>query len=391
VTVRVRLFAILRERAGHDSVALELPAGATVADAVSAVAEETGLGELLGRMSLGTAVNRQYVPPDTELRPGDELALIPPVSGGAPLHARVGDEPLRLDALSRAVTSPRAGAIVIFQGTTREVEALEYEAYTEMAEKQIATILAECVQRHGLEGAAAEHRVGRVPLGEPSVIVAVSAEHRAEAFAGAREAIDRIKEQVPIWKREVSGQDGSWVNGLPVQGAARPARGGQGGVSQRPLTHVDEHGDVRMVDVADKQITARVARAGARVRMSAQCAQAVQAASAPKGEVLATARLAGIQAAKRTDRLIPLAHTIGLTFADVRATVDVEAGLVELVSEMRTVGRTGVEMEAMTACAVAALTVYDMIKGIERGVQIEHVVLLEKRGGRNDWVRADDG
>jgi cyclic pyranopterin phosphate synthase len=125
--------------------------------------------------------------------------------------------------------------------------------------------------------------------------------------------------------------------------------------------------------------------------MSTNCARAIQTASAPKGEVLATARLAGIQAAKQTDRLIPLAHTIGLTFADVRAAVDVEAGIVELVSEMRTVGRTGVEMEAMMACAVAALTVYDMVKGVERGVQIEQVVLLEKRGGRNDWVRSDDG
>jgi molybdopterin synthase catalytic subunit len=219
---------MLRERAGHDSVALELPAGATVADAVGAVANEIGLGELLERMSLGTAVNREYVPSDTELRPGDELALIPPVSGGAPLHARVSNQPLRIDPLSRAVTSPRAGAIVIFQGTTREVDALEYEAYREMAEEQIATILAECVQRHGLECAAAEHRVGRVPLGEPSVVVAVSAEHRAEAFAGAREAIDRIKEQAPIWKREVSGEDGGWVKGSPVQGAARPAGRGQG-------------------------------------------------------------------------------------------------------------------------------------------------------------------
>ena len=106
--------------------------------------------------------------------------------------------------------------------------------------------------------------------------------------------------------------------------------------------------------------------------------------------MLSVARLAGVQAAKQTGQLIPLAHPLGLTFADVAAVVDVERGLVELTSEVRTVARTGVEMEAMTACAVAALTVYDMVKGIERGVQIEQVVLLEKHGGRSDYVRAED-
>jgi cyclic pyranopterin phosphate synthase len=115
----------------------------------------------------------------------------------------------------------------------------------------------------------------------------------------------------------------------------------------------------------------------------------VQAGDGPKGEVLGVARLAGVQAAKQTGMLIPLAHPLALTFVDVTGEVDVEQGLVELVSEVRTVARTGVEMEAMTACAVAALTVYDMVKGIERGVELEQVVLLEKRGGRNDYVREE--
>jgi molybdopterin synthase catalytic subunit len=105
--------------------------------------------------------------------------------------------------------------VVAFQGTTRDVDRLEYEAYAEMAERRIAAILRDCVDRHGLEAAAAEHRVGAVPLGEPSVIVAVSARHRAEAFAGAREAIDRIKAEAPIWKREVDGGDARWVEGSP--------------------------------------------------------------------------------------------------------------------------------------------------------------------------------
>ena len=142
-----------------------------------------------------------------------------------------------------------------------------------------------------------------------------------------------------------------------------------------------------MVDVGAKEITERVARASARVRMSPASARAVQAGDGPKGEVLGVARLAGVQAAKQTGQLIPLAHPLALTFVEVNASVDADQGVVELVSEVRTVGRTGVEMEAMTACAVAALTIYDMVKGIERGVLIEQIVLLEKRGGRSDYQR----
>jgi cyclic pyranopterin phosphate synthase len=161
-------------------------------------------------------------------------------------------------------------------------------------------------------------------------------------------------------------------------------------VSEQRLTHLDEAGRARMVDVGAKEVGERVARARARVRMSPRTAQAVQQGDGPKGEVLSVARLAGVQAAKLTGQLIPLAHPLGLTFVDVHASVDVDGGLVELTSEARTVARTGVEMEAMTACAVAALTVYDMVKGVERGVAIEQVVLLEKHGGRNDYVRAED-
>jgi cyclic pyranopterin phosphate synthase len=160
-------------------------------------------------------------------------------------------------------------------------------------------------------------------------------------------------------------------------------------VSEESLTHVDEHGAARMVDVGAKDIAERVARAHARVRMSPQTAAAVKRGEAPKGEVLVVARLAGIQAAKQTGLLIPLAHPLALTFVDVSASVDVERGLVELTSEARVRARTGVEMEAMTACAVAALTVYDMVKGLERGVEIEQIALLEKTGGRCDWRRAD--
>jgi cyclic pyranopterin phosphate synthase len=151
------------------------------------------------------------------------------------------------------------------------------------------------------------------------------------------------------------------------------------------LSHIGDDGRARMVDVGRKEVSERRARARARLRMTPETARAVEAGAGPKGEVLGVARLAGVQAAKQTGTLIPLAHPLPLSFVDVEASVDAAAGLVELVAEARTVGRTGVEMEAMTACAVAALTVYDMVKGVERGVAIEQVVLLEKSGGRSDW------
>jgi cyclic pyranopterin phosphate synthase len=162
-------------------------------------------------------------------------------------------------------------------------------------------------------------------------------------------------------------------------------------VSERRLTHLDEEGAARMVDVGGKQESERRARARARLRMAPETARAVAAGDAPKGDVLGVARLAGIQAAKQTGALVPLAHPLPLTFVDVEAAIDAEGGVVELIAEARTVARTGVEMEAMTACAVAALAVYDMVKGLERGIEIEHVVLLEKSGGRSDWRREDGG
>jgi molybdopterin synthase catalytic subunit len=216
MTVSVRLFAILRERAGRDSVEIELPEGATVGDAFARLAETPGLADLVERMPLRMAVNREYASEAAPIAAGDELAVIPPISGGASArtHARVTDEPLSADRLSAWVADPGAGAIVTFQGVTREVASLDYEAYREMAEERIAAILVDCAERHGLLAAAAEHRVGSVALGEPGVVVAVSAGHRGEAFEGAREAIDRIKAEAPIWKRELDADgEGEWVEG----------------------------------------------------------------------------------------------------------------------------------------------------------------------------------
>ena len=140
-----------------------------------------------------------------------------------------------------------------------------------------------------------------------------------------------------------------------------------------------------MVDVGGKEVTDRRALARAVVRMAPETAAAVARGDAPKGDVLGTARIAGIQAAKRTSELIPLCHPLALSFVDVRLVV--AGDRVEIETEARTTGQTGVEMEALTAASVAALTVYDMVKGIERGVEIAEVVLLEKSGGRHDWRR----
>jgi len=142
-----------------------------------------------------------------------------------------------------------------------------------------------------------------------------------------------------------------------------------------------------MVDVTEKPVTDRRALARGVVRMSAATAALVEGGNAPKGDVAATARLAGIQAAKRTAELIPLCHPLPLSFVDVAVAIDSDAGEVTLTAETRTSGQTGVEMEAMTACAVAALTVYDMVKGIERDVEVGPIELLEKSGGKSDWRR----
>ncbi len=218
--VRVRLFAALRERAGSAEVEVELPEGACVADAL----------ERLQALTEGTpvvmAVNQEYADAGSPLNAGDELALIPPVSGGSSppasrsskagvLYVRISEQPLEPKRLIERVRDAHAGAIVVFEGVTREVEQLEYQAYAEMAERRIAEIVSEAAGRHGLSAAAVEHRVGIVPLSEPSVVVAVSAPHREAAFAGAREIIDRTKAEAPIWKKE----EGQWVRGaVPTSG-----------------------------------------------------------------------------------------------------------------------------------------------------------------------------
>jgi MoaE-MoaD fusion protein len=203
--VTVKLFAGLRERAGWSSREIE---AATVGEVWAALR----LGE--EPEGLLYAVNREYARRDRELREGDEVALIPPVSGGT---FRVTTEPLSIEAVAAEVEDERAGGIATFTGTVRrqsrgrEVLHLDYEAYTEMAEDVMAQLAAELRDRHDLCAVAIHHRVGRLEIGEASVVIAVSAPHRHEALAACREAIDRLKETVPLWKKEIYEGGEEWL------------------------------------------------------------------------------------------------------------------------------------------------------------------------------------
>jgi molybdopterin synthase catalytic subunit len=198
VMISVRLFAGLRERAGSSHVDVELPDGARVSDLLEAMGLRPG--------QCVVALDREYAAADALLRTDQEVAMIPPVSGGAGPVAlvEVTDGPLDLATVAGAVRDSRAGAVVCFEGVTRDVEALDYEAYLEMAREKLRTIGEEEAERHGLCAVALVHRTGRVPLSEPSVIVAASAAHRGAAFEGARALIDRVKAEAPIWKVELT-------------------------------------------------------------------------------------------------------------------------------------------------------------------------------------------
>jgi molybdopterin converting factor subunit 1 len=208
VRVVVKLFAGLRERAGTAERALDLDAGTRVGDVWRAL--QLG-GEPEGLLY---AVNREYAESDMPLRDGDEVALIPPVSGGAFV---VTEAPLSLEGVVAEVSDDRAGAIATFTGTVRsvsrgrEVEHLEYEAYTEMAESVMAGIATVLKARYDLHDVAIHHRVGDVGIGEASVVIAVSAPHRADALAACKDAIDTLKETVPLWKKEVYEGGEEWV------------------------------------------------------------------------------------------------------------------------------------------------------------------------------------
>jgi molybdopterin synthase catalytic subunit/molybdopterin converting factor small subunit len=208
VKVTVRLFAGLRERAGTGRRELELAGGATIADVWAALdlgAEPAGLLY---------ALNKSYAGADASLADGDEVALIPPVSGG---DFVLSDKPLSLDAAVREVARDAAGAIATFTGTVRErsrgrdVIRLEYEAYEGMAQQTMAGLAADLKKRYDLCEVAIHHRTGPVEIGEPSVVIAVSAPHRADALAACRDAIDTLKQTVPLWKKELYEGGEEWI------------------------------------------------------------------------------------------------------------------------------------------------------------------------------------
>jgi molybdopterin synthase catalytic subunit len=206
VRVTVRLFAGLRERAGV--ARLEL-------DDVARV-EEVWARLALGDEPAGVlyAVNREYAARDRELRDGDEVALIPPVSGG---DFRIAAEPLDLARATAEVETPEAGAIATFVGTVRrhsrdrDVQYLDYEAFEEMAEPMLARLADELAAKHEICKVAIHHRIGRVEIGEASIVIAVSAPHRAAAFDACREAIDTLKQTIPLWKKEVYAGGEEWI------------------------------------------------------------------------------------------------------------------------------------------------------------------------------------
>ena len=218
MNVRVRLFASAREAAGVGQIVLELPDGAAVRDAMAAI---TKLHPLVGKITqVVLAKDREYVGLDEPLSDGNELAVIPPVSGGAASSSArilVSASPLSLDAAIGAIRGPDSGGIVVFLGTVRDqsrgkrVRHLEYEAFAEMAEPMLAQLADELIAKHGLCKVAIHHRVGRVEIGEASVVIAVSAAHRAAALEACHEAIDTLKDTIPLWKKEVYAGGEEWI------------------------------------------------------------------------------------------------------------------------------------------------------------------------------------
>jgi molybdopterin synthase catalytic subunit len=219
IRVRTRLFARLREEAGTDCVDLEMPEGSTVADVHAALrARFPGLEP--DRRLMRPAVNQDYADWDTRVGDGDEVALIPPVSGGsAEANLEITVEPLDARRLEAAVMHPGAGGVCTFTGVVRDssrgesVTHLEYEAYADMAITQMRVIVGEIAERWPEARVAMAHRTGRLEIGEASVVVSVSCPHRAQAFEACRLGIDRLKESVPIWKKEFAISGATWIEG----------------------------------------------------------------------------------------------------------------------------------------------------------------------------------
>ena len=223
--ITVLFFAGLKDRAGVSKISVQVAEGATVADAIK-VAQAASETDWTVPSVIMTAVNEEYADRDLKLADGDELALIPPVSGGTDEandsdYVLITDDPLDSEAVSARVRAASDGAIVIFEGVTRDhnegrgVEYLEYEAYRPMADNKIREIIAEMRDKFDVDLISIAHRTGRVDIGEKSMVVAVSAEHRRPAFEAALYFVDRLKEIVPIWKKEHFDGGEVWINDTP--------------------------------------------------------------------------------------------------------------------------------------------------------------------------------
>jgi MoaE-MoaD fusion protein len=215
--IQVLYFAVFRERLGTSAETIELNAPATVADAIAALAERhPPIAALRGRFRV--ARNQSFAAEDEVLGEGDELALIPPVAGGSDApYARVLDTELSLDRCLAVVRSSEAGGIVTFTGMVRRhnrgqtIDHLEYEAYGEMAVKEMVALIRELEAEVPGSKLAVEHRVGRLEIGDLAVVIAAAAPHRAEAFTACRAMIDRLKDRVPIWKKETGVSGEEWI------------------------------------------------------------------------------------------------------------------------------------------------------------------------------------
>jgi len=253
--VSVRLFAGLSDLVGHREVELELAEGATVADLRERlVSQYPAVAPLMS--TLVCAVDEEYVPNEHCLSPGDQVALIPPISGGSAAEAdrfQVTREPLDPQRLASLVRRDESGALALFYGIVRNhsqgrrVLYLEYDAYPSMAVKKMQQVAEEIRSRWDITDVAINHRIGRLEVGETSLLVAVSAPHRREAFEACHYAVDRIKEIVPVWKKEVWEGGESWVEGHPVA-AAEPGEPGSSGPTRPPgrLAEVAPPGEPRV-------------------------------------------------------------------------------------------------------------------------------------------------
>lgn len=400
ITVDVRLFAVTRELAGVDRLQLQLPRGTSAQTALDLLWKQLNVEEPAICPSIAIAINEVYASRDQILIDGDELALIPPVSGGQDVVDQdgwtvdqtdgqpkvavwIGEQPISGHRAAKLVASPAAGAVVTFTGLPRDIDSLAYEAHDSMARQLMLKTAFQVAAKHRVCAIAVAHRTGVVEAGQPSILVSASAPHRGEAFAAARELLDLVKLTVPIWKEEVAGQERSRVEGTPVETLSQTVA-----VPTPNLTHLAADGAATMVDVGGKVESERFALAAALVQVTPQTAQLVLDGNLPKGDVITLARLAGVQAAKQASNLVFLAHPLPLTKADVQIEVVQPLGQIRITATAKTVAKTGVEIEAMTAASVAALNVYDMVKGVQQGATISSVTLLKKTGGKSDFAAA---